>query len=106
MNPRTYVRARLRSAGADTRPGIDPSHAAVHAALEVLRHARSALVPVRRLVSEERLAARVTRETAVLDAESIELGSELLPEHGCLLRRNALLAPLRTHSVFGLPVFS
>ena len=45
-------------------------------------------------------------KTAVLDAESIELGSELLPEHGCLLRRNALLAPLRTHSVFGLPVFS
>ncbi len=38
------------------------------------------LVPIRRLVREQGLAARVTGEAAILDAESVELG-ELLPEH-------------------------
>jgi hypothetical protein len=38
------------------------------------------LVPIRRLVREQWLAAGVAGEAAILDAESVELG-ELLPEH-------------------------
>lgn len=50
------------------------------AGLDVSRHASSALEPVGRLVGEQGLAAGVTGEAAILDAESVELG-ELLAEH-------------------------
>lgn len=52
----------------------------VHAARGGGTERELTLVPIRRLVREQGLAAGVAGEAAILDAKSVELG-ELLPEH-------------------------
>ena len=59
----------------------DGLHLVRHGLPHVGAHAGGALEPVRRLVREEWLPARISGEAAVLHAEGVELGRPLATEH-------------------------
>ena len=59
----------------------DGLHLVRHGLPHVGAHAGGALEPVRRLVREEWLPARISGEAAVLHAEGVELGRPLTTEH-------------------------